>query len=80
MLGRRTDRDLELHEIRGRLASAGAHMRPMTDLAAIAVVLEHIGNPDLVVDAVLMRPRPAWLRELIGDDLQPQSTTTGRTA
>jgi uncharacterized membrane protein len=81
IIGRKTDRDVVIRDIRSRLAAAGARMRPMTDLAAIALVLEHVGDPDVVVDAVLMERRPDWLKELIGDDLHLQSKpTTGRTA
>lgn len=66
-------RDMEVRDIRGQLAAAGAHMRPMTDTAKITKVLEKIGDPGLVADAILMRPRPEWLRELIGFDLLPPS-------
>ena len=58
----------QIHDIRSRLAAAGAEMKPSTDMQQIARVLALVGDPDLTVDAILMDPRPAWLVVLIGLD------------
>lgn len=59
----------KLHTIRSRLAAAGAEMKPGTDMLQIRKVLEHVGDVDLSIDAILMDPRPGWLVMLIGLDL-----------
>jgi len=56
--------------IRVRLEDAGVTMRPATDDDAIARVLARCkGHAGVCGDAILMTPRPNWLRTLIGYDL-----------
>lgn len=72
------ERDAILRELRSDLALAGVETKP-SSLQAINRVLEHIGHAELVVDALLMYPRPNWLWNLVGYDLMPPTTTPRRT-
>lgn len=58
-----------LNEIRRTLVGAGVEAKPATDMLMIAKVFQLVGDGDLVVDALLMTPRPQWLRNLIGHNL-----------
>lgn len=61
---------MQMQQIRSDLEVLGVRMKGTTaDLEQIGKVLAHVGDPELTVDALLMRPRPPWLRGLIGSDL-----------
>lgn len=55
-------------EIRADLALLGADL-PTNALELIGKVVAHVGDPGVAVDALLLRARPAWLTELVGDAL-----------
>lgn len=63
--------------VRDDLALAGIPMREPTDAMMISRVIEHVqaggGDEHIAVLAILMEPRPSWLRELIGSDLMAGS-------
>lgn len=58
----------KLNHIRRELQDAGVVGKPEA-MQHIAAVLEHVGDADLTVAALLMTPRPGWLWELVGYDL-----------
>lgn len=59
----------ELNRIRLALQALGVRHNAWTVMSQISRVLDRVGDADLVVDALLLRPRPAWLHALVGDDL-----------
>jgi hypothetical protein len=50
------------------VAGRRVQQRP-TDAALVERVIGYVGDPGLAVDAILMDPRPQWLRRLIGGDM-----------
>jgi hypothetical protein len=59
----------DVAELRERVAASGVQMRSKTDAVMLARVLDHARDVDLAAEAILMEPRPQWVRTLIGGDL-----------
>jgi Zn ribbon nucleic-acid-binding protein len=59
----------DVADLRERVAASGIQMRSLTDGVLFARVLDHVHDVDLAAEAILMEPRPTWLRTLIGYDL-----------
>ena len=59
----------EIAELRERVAAAGIQLRSKTDPVMLARVFDHVRDVDLAAQAILMEPRPQWVRTLIGADL-----------
>lgn len=59
----------DVAELRERVAAAGIQLRAQTDPVMLAHVLDHVRDVDLAMEAILMEPRPQWVRTLIGADL-----------
>lgn len=70
----------KLNHIRRQLMVAGVAGKPGKDMELLATVLEYVGDSDLVVDALLMTPRPDWLWELVGYDLSLPGAARASTA
>ena len=56
-------------EVRERIAVSGVQLRSLTDGVLIARVVDHVGDVETAAQAIVMEPRPNWLRDLIGADL-----------
>ena len=59
----------DVAELRERVAAAGVQLRSRTDPVLFARMLDHVGDVDLAAQAILIEPRPQWVRTLIGLDL-----------
>lgn len=59
----------DVAELRERIAASGVQLRAKTDVVMLARVLDHVRDIDLAAQAILMEPRPQWVRTLIGADL-----------
>lgn len=59
----------DVAELREGVAAAGVQLRSKTDPVLFARMLDHTGDVDLAAQAILMEPRPQWVRTLIGLDL-----------
>jgi hypothetical protein len=59
----------DVADLRERVAAAGIQLRSKTDPVMFARVLDHVRDIDLAAQAILMEPRPQWVRTLIGADL-----------
>lgn len=59
----------DVAELRERIAASGVQFRSATDAVMLARVIDHVGDLELAADAIVMDPRPSWLRDLIGLDL-----------
>lgn len=59
----------DVQELRERIAASGVRMRAKTDAVMLERVLDHTKDVDLAAQAILMEPRPQWVRTLIGCDL-----------
>lgn len=62
-------RRADVADLRERVAASGIQMRSKSDGVMFARVLDHVHDVDLAAEAILMEPRPTWLRTLIGYDL-----------
>jgi hypothetical protein len=62
-------RRADVADLRERVAASGIQLRSLTDGVLFARVLDHVHDVDLAAEAILMEPRPTWLRTLIGADL-----------
>ena len=56
-------------DLRERVAASGIQLRSKTDPVFLARILDHVKDVDLAAQAILMEPRPTWVRTLIGADL-----------
>lgn len=59
----------DVAELRERVAAVGVQLRSKTDPVLFARMLDHVNDVDLAAQAILMEPRPQWVRTLIGADL-----------
>lgn len=59
----------DVAELRERIAVPRMQMRGRSDSVLLARVLDHVGDIELAAAAILMEPRPTWLKTLIGYDL-----------
>lgn len=59
----------DVQDVREWVAASGVQMRSKTDVVMIARVLDHAGDVEIAAEAILMEPRPQWVRTLIGADL-----------
>jgi hypothetical protein len=59
----------DVQELRERVAASGIQLRSKTDPVLLARVLDHAKDIGLAAEAILMEPRPQWVRTLIGRDL-----------
>lgn len=59
----------DVAEVRECIAAAGIQLRSKTDPVLIARMLDRVPDVGLAAQAILLEPRPQWVRELIGSDL-----------